>query len=158
MKVSEAMTRGVVSCGLEARLHQAAKLMALHRCHCLPVLDHGQVTGVLTDRDVWTALKQHPSAMASLRVGDVMSRQVALIGPAEPIEASMRLMQRRHCRRLPVVDGAGELVGILSLDDLARRMGAAIDRERSLFEETLRLLKGKGGGNPMEIAHAPAHA
>jgi CBS domain-containing protein len=55
-----------------------------------------------------------------MRVGQVMSRQVVAVRPETTVEEANRLMQENHVSGLPVVDQAGELVGMISEGDLIR--------------------------------------
>ena len=55
-----------------------------------------------------------------------MARTVKLVRPEESVERAERIMWESQVRRLPVVDGAGRLVGIISLNDIARHLEPAI--------------------------------
>jgi CBS domain-containing protein len=85
----------------------------------LVVVDHsGHPTGMVTDRDLVTkvlALGRDPVTTA---VGDVMSSKIKTVHESTPIEHALSLMRNSRIRRLPVVDEAGVLIGLLSLDDV----------------------------------------
>jgi len=74
--------------------------------------------GVLTDRDIVVAVVAKRADPATLKVGDVMSIQPVVTGESDSIDLALRTMRRAGVRRLPVVNGRGEVVGVLSLDDL----------------------------------------
>ena len=125
MKVSQLMTRDVKSCSADDSLSRAAQLMWDHDCGFVPVVDIGrdgrrQVIGVITDRDVCMATYTKGAAPATIRVGDVMSRGVRTCHPDDTPLSAMATMRQHRIRRLAVVDTAGDLVGVLSLDDLVR--------------------------------------
>ena len=71
-----------------------------------------------TDRDITIAVVAKRADPAALRVGDVMSIQPVLVWESDPVDVALRTMRRAGIRRVPVVNGRGEVVGVLSLDDL----------------------------------------
>jgi CBS-domain-containing membrane protein len=74
--------------------------------------------GVITDRDIVVgAVAPNSGHFESLLVGDIMSSDVVTARETEPIEGALKKMEERGIRRLPVVDGNGALVGIVTLDD-----------------------------------------
>jgi CBS domain-containing protein len=75
--------------------------------------------GMLTDRDIVVgALAWQPALIGSLTVADTMSGDVVTVHDHEPVDTALYRMRERSIRRLPVVDAAGTLVGILTLDDV----------------------------------------
>jgi CBS domain-containing protein len=121
MKIEELMTKEVGTCFADDSLAQAAKQMWERDCGCIPIVDYDQrVIGMLTDRDICMAAYTQGEALWRLRCADAMSKSVHAIGRNDPIEAAEKVMQANRVRRLPVVDGDGKLVGLLSLNDLAR--------------------------------------
>lgn len=120
MNVSDLMTQGVQSCGIDDTLARAAQIMWERDCGCVPVVDGNQrVVGVLTDRDICMAGYTQGKSYAEIPVTTAMAQHVFAVGPSDAIEAAERLMRDKQIRRLPVVDGTGKLRGILSLNDIA---------------------------------------
>jgi CBS domain-containing protein len=74
--------------------------------------------GVLTDRDIVVSVVAPETDPRALTVADVMTQQPATVRENEPLEQAVREMRRIGVRRLPVVGHRGELVGIISLDDV----------------------------------------
>ena len=74
--------------------------------------------GVLTDRDIVVTVVARETDPRTLRVGDVMTQSPTTAVDSDPLEKSLREMRRMGVRRLPVVGRRGELVGVLSLDDV----------------------------------------
>jgi CBS domain-containing protein len=66
-----------------------------------------------------------------MRVGDSMSRNVFVCHESDPIDQVIERMGDRRVRRVPVLDRNEGLVGILSMNDIARRLGAMSERERA---------------------------
>ena len=75
--------------------------------------------GMLTDRDiVISALAWQPDLIGDLTVADAMTSDVVTVDEHEHVDAALYRMRECGIRRLPVVDGTGKLVGILTLDDV----------------------------------------
>ncbi|MBD0325318.1 MAG: CBS domain-containing protein [Pyrinomonadaceae bacterium] len=119
MKVREIMTIDVGSCGLETNLAAAARIMWDKDCGSVPVLDsEGRAIGLITDRDICMALATRNNLASELTVGDVVGGALTSCAPEDDVSVALRKMQDEQLRRLPVVDGEGKLVGILSLNDV----------------------------------------
>lgn len=118
MKVRDCMeVQALATAREDDDLSIAAQIMAWRGVRHLPVLRDGVVVGVLTERDVVTR-------PADARVGEVMSRPAATIGPDEDLDLAARLMVSRRVGCLPVVE-RGRLIGMLTRTDvlLARAAG-----------------------------------
>jgi CBS domain-containing protein len=100
--------------------------------------------GVLTDRDIVTTVVARETDPRSLRVGDIMTQQPVTASIADSIDKALREMRRVGVRRLPVVGQRGELVGILSLDDVLDVLAGELQnvagsiRNEQVIEGTLR--------------------
>jgi CBS domain-containing protein len=101
-------------------LSTAVRLMWDCDCGAIPVTDpqSERVVGMITDRDVCMAAWSRDCAPSIIAVGEVMSRNLFYSTPSESVSAAENLMRLQQVRRLPVLDGDGKLVGILSLADL----------------------------------------
>ena len=127
MNVQQLMATKVKACSPADTLNRAAELMWDGDCGCVPVVDEGsRVMGILTDRDICMAAYTQGKALWELPVELAMTKKVWTIRPEETISAAEKLLAEKKVHRLPVVDAAGQLVGILSLNDIARQ--AACDR------------------------------
>ena len=79
--------------------------------------------GIVTDRDiVVSVVAGDPDHLNYLLADDVMTIDLITATADEGVEEAIRKMQRSGVRRLPVVDGEGELVGIVTLDDLLKHL------------------------------------
>ena len=74
--------------------------------------------GVLTDRDIVVSVVARETDPRALRVGDVMTQPSVTIDVTQPVEKALHEMRRIGVRRLPVTGPRGELIGVLSLDDM----------------------------------------
>ncbi|MBI4516536.1 MAG: CBS domain-containing protein [Deltaproteobacteria bacterium] len=124
MSVAEMMSQDVKTCRPQDTLNSAAHLMWEFDCGCVPVVDSdNHVVGMLTDRDICMAAYTQGALLSELGVASAMSKEVYTCGPQDTPAAAEELMRAHQIRRLPVVDAAGRLVGLVSLNDLAREAG-----------------------------------
>jgi acetoin utilization protein AcuB len=122
--VRDSMTREVVTVGPETTAAEALALCRGHRLRHLPVIEGGQLVGVISDRDLRSAIPAlgDPNRAAALqkgRVGDGMARDVVTVGPEDPIEYAASEMYERKIGCLPVLEG-DDLVGIVTSSDVMR--------------------------------------
>lgn len=130
MRVQEIMTQPAVTCRPTDSLNEAAGLMWDYDCGVLPVVDDGGVVvGLVTDRDVCMAAYTQGERLGAIRVATAMSKKVFSCRPDDMLEAAERTMSERKVRRLPVIDGQGRPLGVLSLNDIARHAVSGTDDE-----------------------------
>jgi CBS domain-containing protein len=136
MNVEQIMTREARPNGTEEYLATAARLMWENDCGCPPVTDaEGQVLAMLTDRDVCMHAWSRNLALADLLVKGAMSARLVSVSPGDPLERAEALMQEHQVRRLPVVDARQRLLGVLSLNDLARESARGTGRRHQEVTE-----------------------
>lgn len=133
LSAGEICTRSVVCTDRGMLLDEAARIMRTQHVGSLVVVEERSpheriVVGVVTDRDLATqviALERDPRAY---RVGEIMSPDVVTVREQDSVLDVLAAMQRRKVRRLPVTGARGELVGLVTLDDVlaivAAQMGA----------------------------------
>ena len=144
MKVQEIMTTDVRTCGPEARLSEAATLMWEHDCGAVPVVNGaGLCVGMITDRDISMAVATRNRLATEITVGEVSSGQVLTCRPEADVRAALEQMRREQLRRLPVTDGDGRLVGILSIADIIRhaKKGESKKARHIPHKDVIRTLK-----------------
>jgi CBS domain-containing protein len=120
MRVSELAPRAIVTCSVRDGLDRAIQQMWEHDVGCLPVLDDERVVGMITDRDACMATFLQGAPPRSIAVSSVMSREVATCLESDQVLDVARLMRQRQVRRIPVLDHAGRLRGLITVNDLAR--------------------------------------
>jgi len=123
MKVEQLMVKNMAACRPESTLEEAARIMWERDCGFVPVIESGQstkVVGVITDRDACMAAYTRGAPLKDLRVADAMAKVVWSCRPSDSIEEAERRMAEARVRRLAVVDESSQLLGVLSLADLAR--------------------------------------
>ena len=152
MIVSDVMTRGVTTVAPTDPLRKVAQVMLQYEVSGLPVIEGGRLVGIISEGDflrrIETGTERHrprwlewlisPGQLAGefahaegRTVDEVMTRDVATIGPDAPLEQAVSLMESRKVKRLPVVQGDA-LVGILSRANLVHAFivgSKRLDRE-----------------------------
>ena len=115
MKVRDVMSSNVESCSNQDSLQAVASKMESLNVGAIPVVENGQVVGMITDRDLaLRGIGHNGNGHAS----QVMSNNIVTIDADANLQEASSLMAQHQIRRLPVVEN-GSLVGMLSLGDLA---------------------------------------
>lgn len=118
MQVSEAMTRDVRVANIDESIEQAAQTMATLDAGALPVSDNNRLVGMITDRDI--AIRAVARGKGpDTKVRDVMTDDVKYCFVDQELDEVTRNMGDVQVRRLMVLDEDKQLVGILSLGDVA---------------------------------------
>ena len=124
MKIKHLMTTDVKTCTSDTTVAQAAHLMWEGDCGILPVVDDGELVGVVTDRDMYIALATQNARASRLKVGAVASKKLATCVPEDDVQTALATMKQACVRRLPVVGFGGTVLGILSMNDILLAAGA----------------------------------
>ena len=135
--IADIMTRSIATVRRDETLQAAARRMQEMDVGSLPVLDGKAVAGIVTDRDI--AVRGVAAGMIPQEslVADVMTAELRFCRADDTVEQAMAEMGDLQVRRLPVLDAQNEIVGIVSLGDLATRQSAHTD-------ETLREISTPG--------------
>lgn len=119
MKVREVCSLEVRSCRPDCNLAGAASIMWEQDCGVVPVVNEkNRILGVVTDRDICMAVATRPLLASQITVGQLMTGKPLFCRLDDDIKAAVRTMTTGAVRRLPVLNEAGELAGILSVTDL----------------------------------------
>ncbi|HKX60627.1 MAG TPA: CBS domain-containing protein [Verrucomicrobiae bacterium] len=121
MKVRDIETQHPETVGPDAQVMQAAQIMQRLDVGVLPVCDGERLVGVVTDRDITLRSTAEGRDPKETPVRDVMSINPICCHEDQDVAECVELMEQKQIRRLPVVDNAQRLVGIVSLGDLAIR-------------------------------------
>lgn len=122
LSAGDICTRTVTIAFRTTPLVGAARLMRDNHVGCLVVVDEVQgqriVAGILTDRDIVTVAIAREMQLARGAVQDVMSTDLVTVREDDSLIDVMRTMRFKGVRRLPVVGALGDLVGLVTLDDV----------------------------------------
>jgi CBS domain-containing protein len=132
MNVGSVCSRRVITASPQLDLQAAAELMREEHIGFLVVVPEEPrgpqpPLGVLTDRDIVVSVVAKRADPGSLKVGDVMSIQPYVVGESDAIDRALQTMRKAGIRRLPVVNSRGEVVGLLSLDDVLEFVAREMD-------------------------------
>jgi acetoin utilization protein AcuB len=116
------MAREVATLSPEETAGEALALCRQRRIRHLPVVEDGRLVGIVSDRDLRSATpalgdQARAAALAEIRVGEVMARDVVTARPDDPIDGAANAMRERRINCLPVLEEDG-LVGILTSSDV----------------------------------------
>jgi len=122
MVLREICVLDVASCGRDAGILEAARLMRQHHTGDLIVVDDSEgdrvPVGIVTDRDIIVEVLARGRDVATTKVAEIMSNKLVIAGADEATEAAVERMRLHGVRRVPVVDRGGSLMGIVTLDDM----------------------------------------
>jgi CBS domain-containing protein len=121
------MTRGVEVIEPDASLQRAAQVMDELNVGALPVCRNGELVGMITDRDITVRATAAGMEPAGHCVSEVMTEQTRWCTEDQTTEDVMKQMGDVQIRRLPVLNERREIVGIVSLGDLATRQSEHTD-------------------------------
>ena len=117
--VGDVMDRGAITIGLGASIEDAARLMMEEEVTHLPVIsEDGTLAGIVTAWDISKAV-----AMKYTRLREIMTHQVMTILEDDPIELAARRMKDHEISALPVLDGEGKVLGMVTSDGISRLIG-----------------------------------
>ncbi|MCB2290459.1 CBS domain-containing protein [Clostridium sp. CS001] len=118
MKISEIMTKDVISLSVDDTAQHAAKLMKEHNIGAIPVGLEEKVVGIITDRDIVLRCIAENKDIKTQKVREIMTSNPVLGDSNMNVDDAIRIMGERQIRRLPIVQ-SNKLIGIVSLGDLA---------------------------------------
>ncbi len=134
MRVREWMSPDPVTVAPSTSVDEARHLLDTYGVRHLPVVDHGRVVGMISDRDVrlaHRALATAPADREQVDVAAVMSTPVHVVDADAEIEQAARLMLSRRISALPVLDN-GELVGLVTTTDcLLASLTPVVDQQQA---------------------------
>ena len=143
MRISDICTRHVFHIAPIASVREAAEKM--RKCHvgALVVMDQPNgkrvAAGIVTDRDIVVGVVAAGIDPQSLTVADIMSRNPATCGETDDLLRAIEIMRSRGVRRLPVLDGDGNLSGIVTADDISGGITRELNEmSRALVGEQVR--------------------
>lgn len=119
--VADVMTRGVRTMAPSDSVVQAAQAMDELNVGVIPVCEGQRLVGMVTDRDIVVRGVAQEGDPKTLKLADVMSTNVRCAREDDDIDDVLSEMANTQIRRMPVVDGREQLVGIVTLGDIAAK-------------------------------------
>jgi CBS domain-containing protein len=131
MQIKELMSKEVEVIDSDSTLQEAAEIMKQYDVGALPVWDGAELIGVITDRDIVVRAIAEGRDPKNTIVTEAMTGEVVYCFEDQDVQEASKLMEDRQIRRLVVLDSDRNVVGILSLGDIA------LSGNRALAAETL---------------------
>ena len=121
----------------QGSVRESVKTMAQNDIGSLVVMDHGELTGMLTFREVIRATVRQGGTLGSVTIRSVMDDAPLTCTPETEIDEVRRMMLGRHARYMPVLNGQ-TLMGVISFYDVARTVVEAQDFENRMLKAYIR--------------------
>lgn len=122
-RVREVMTPAPTTIEAGEDVVEAARLMAAQDVGSLPVVDNGELVGIVTDRDLAVQVLAKDLDPHKTTVASVCSENPVVVRPEDSLEDALQRMAKEQVRRLPVV-AEHRIVGILAQADVSRAADA----------------------------------
>jgi CBS domain-containing protein len=121
--------------GKDATVLQAALIMNEHKIGSLVVMDQDRIAGMFTERDILQRVVGDQRDPARTTVGEVMTQEVVCCAPQTTIEEARLALKERRIRHMPVIDGEGHLLGMISIGDLNAYEAFSLEQTIFLMDE-----------------------
>ena len=119
-----------------ASLTDAVAQLRDHGIGALVVSADGRhIEGIVSERDVVRALAAHGGGTLGREVSSAMSANVVVCQPDDTVDQLMAMMTDRRIRHLPVLDGAGEMAGIISIGDVVKARLGELELENNQLHD-----------------------
>ena len=136
-KVSEYMSAKVVTVAPDTGIREAFFIMKEHSIRHLPVIENGELAGIISDRELrrpnWVDEAQDISHVYylddNMAVSDVMIRNVMVLHTYDTLRKAVKLLLEHNIGAAPVLDKTSSIVGMLSAVDLLRALNDSIDEK-----------------------------
>ncbi|EJM89118.1 CBS domain-containing protein [Pseudomonas sp. GM74] len=138
LKLKAVQNRRVHSIAPDQTVLDALRMMAEKNVGALPVMEEGQVVGVISERDYARKVVLQGRSSVGTPVRAIMSAPVVTADSQQSIERCMAVMTDSHLRHLPVVEG-DQLIGLLSIGDLVKE---AIVEQTELIRQLEHYIRG----------------
>lgn len=139
MNIGEICSRDLVSVSADTPLIEVAKTMRNEHVGIVVVTkapaDEPVAAGVITDRDIVRAWLDLDVKLAKLPAEKVMTPDPLVLSEAESVETAITRMRERGVRRAPVVTRSGQLIGLVSTDDLIAHLAGGLSGLARLLEQ-----------------------
>ncbi|MEU6809910.1 CBS domain-containing protein [Streptomyces sp. NPDC046831] len=144
--VSDLMTPTAVSVQRGTALMEIVRLLEEYDITAVPVVDDGRPVGVVSEADL---MHRHTSGKAATVAEELMTSPAIVAEPDWNVIRAARTMEEHRIKRLPVVDGLGRLIGVISRSDLVQLW---LRRDRAIQEEIVEeILVGTLGLPPSAV-------
>ena len=131
-QILEVKGQAVLTAAPDATVYDSLALLAEHEVGALLVLDAGQPAGLFSERDYARKVILKGLSSRDVLVRDIMASPVISVDATLTVDKALGIMTERRIRHLPVLDGDGQLTGIVSIGDLVKDI---IDEQRATIDQ-----------------------
>lgn len=128
----------IISCGPDASLEDVVRMLADKRIGAMPVMEGGEVVGIISERDVLYCLAAEGAGSLAKRAREVMTTAVVTVECRTSCVEALALMTARRFRHLPVVEN-GEMRGFISIGDLVKVRLEEVSHEAEAMRDYIRM-------------------
>jgi CBS domain-containing protein len=114
-------SKDIFSIASDATVSDAIQMMDEKNVGALLVMDGERLNGIISERDYTRKVFLRGKRSRETKVSEIMSTNVTVTHPREPVEKCLRLMTDKHIRHLPVVE-SDQVVGVISIGDLVKHV------------------------------------
>lgn len=149
MNLLEATRKKVVTISPSATLREAAHKMKQHAVGCLVLTNSASrgPIGIVTDRDIVCRLADGADPTTEI-LANFARGHVEVVTLEDDVDAITRKMRQMGVRRLPVVNASGQLVGLVSMDDILGILGKELGAVSAAIDRELEFERAMAGGKP----------
>jgi CBS domain-containing protein len=133
------MTKQVEATSPDVSLTEVAERMRSRNIGSLPVCEGDRLVGIVTDRDIAVRAVADGRNPRETKVREIMSSDIACCLEDQSAQEAEELMQEKQIRRLPILSRENRLVGIVSIGDIATRVGVEEQRKVAVTLESVSL-------------------
>jgi acetoin utilization protein AcuB len=126
-QIKDFMTPSPATVSTRTSLREARWQMRNLRVRHLPVVDSGELVGILSDRDLKSAGYHLGEAADSCLVGEIMTPEPVTVAPGSSLMSAVKLMVERHIGSVIVADGTAHVLGIFTAIDALRVFASLFD-------------------------------
>lgn len=138
MKIKDIMTKEIACVDTSSSAADAAKKMRDQNVGTVLIVEKDQLKGLVTDRAITTRAVAAEKDPRNVPVTDIMTRDIVGCSENDDLFDALKMMGEKKIRRLPVVNDRSQLVGVVSMADIAQQMREGID---SMFSEISKAAK-----------------
>ena len=128
----------IVHCAPHESVRDAAKRLAENRIGAMPVIEHGEVIGIFSERDLLYCIARHGDGALDLLIGAVMTAPPITAALESTVRDALEVMTLRRIRHLPVLDG-DRLIAFISIGDLVKHRLELVENEAQQMRDYIRM-------------------
>ena len=122
MQVKDMMHKGVTCLSPDTAVRAVAMKMKELDVGAIPIAKNGQLAGMITDRDIAIRCVANGKDLSKVTAKDMMTPDVVCCRDTQDVQDAVRIMESKKIRRLPVLDEARHMVGMVSLGDISHAL------------------------------------